>query len=241
MASDTLLLDLGNTSLEAAWADAPGRRVFRGEDSAAWTAALRAAAPTRAAVAVSAPRRRSELEAALEDAGLGAAGRTTWYDSDAVPMARRSRGTGADRLLASWWAYEEAGGGPVLVADCGTAWTLDVVDAEGVFRGGAIGAGLGLQQAALRSAAPHLGRPADAVPEGVPEDTAGALAAGGAGALARALSGTADAWAEVVGPFRACFLTGGDAARLAPLLPDWRRVDAMVLRALARLVASEGE
>ncbi len=238
MASDTLLLDLGNTSLEAAWAAAPDRRVFRREEAGAWADALVAAAPRRVAVAVSAPQRRPALEAALERLGLDD-GATAWYDADAVPIARRSRGTGADRLLASWWAYGEAGDGPVVVADCGTAWTLDVVDAEGVFRGGAIGAGLGLQEAALHAAAPHLGRPAESVPEGVPEDTAGALAAGGAGALARALSATVASWAAVVGPFRARFLTGGDAARLAPLLPDWRRVDAMVLRALARLVAGE--
>jgi len=55
---------------------------------------------------------------------------------------------GVDRVLSAAAAVERHGA-PVIVAGCGTATTLDLVDAAGVFRGGAILCGLALQRDAL--------------------------------------------------------------------------------------------
>jgi type III pantothenate kinase len=65
----------------------------------------------------------------------------------AVRLAHPDR-VGADRLTAAWGA-REAHGSPVIVADLGTATTVDAVDADGAFVGGAILPGLGLGLAAL--------------------------------------------------------------------------------------------
>lgn len=154
-----------------------------------------------------------------------------------LPLRVASRGTGVDRLLGAWWAHQEAGGA-ALVASLGTAFTLDAVDAAGCFRGGAIGAGLGVQEAALASAAPHLPPPGrEATRAGIPDDSASAIACGTAGALAAALEVLASRFAEELHA-AACprFLTGGDAARLARwLAPDWRLEADLVLRGLDRL------
>jgi type III pantothenate kinase len=235
-----LLLDLGNRHAKFARPDlAEVRRVVldpaRVEDSVreavAAARALRAAGPLIAASV--APRWEEPLAAALAAAGAP----PRWLRSEVIPIARRTRGTGLDRLLGAWRAHGRAGGA-ALVASLGTAFTLDAVDAQGVFRGGAIGPGLGVQEAALAAAAPHL-PPSDPAwnGEGFPEDSAAAVACGTRGALAAALDARAAAFAALLGaPGCARFLTGGDAARVAPLLAtDWRLEPDLVLAALAEL------
>lgn len=62
---------------------------------------------------------------------------------------------GADRVanaLAALALY----GAPVVIADCGTATTLTLVDASGALAGGAIAPGLGTCIAAVRTHTPHL-------------------------------------------------------------------------------------
>ena len=53
-----------------------------------------------------------------------------------------------DRLLAAW-AASRLHGPPVIIVDLGTATTVDAVDADGFFLGGAILPGLGLAADAL--------------------------------------------------------------------------------------------
>ena len=55
-----------------------------------------------------------------------------------------STNTGIDRLLTAFAASKIAST-PVIVLDFGTAFTVDVVDTQNHFRGGAIGLGLGSQ------------------------------------------------------------------------------------------------
>ena len=154
-----------------------------------------------------------------------------------VPLRRTTTGTGVDRLLAAWWAWREVDGA-VLVADCGTAFTLDLVDADGVFRGGAIGPGLATAERALAQACPHLDPPAAGEVPALPDNTAAAVAAGTRGALAAAILGLAARMeAELGAAPGARFLTGGDAPRVASALPGWRSEEHLVLRGLARLAA----
>jgi type III pantothenate kinase len=63
--------------------------------------------------------------------------------------------TGPDRIIAAWAAMVLRGA-PVLVVDLGTATTVDAVDRDGVFRGGAIMPGLELSLRALASGTDRL-------------------------------------------------------------------------------------
>lgn len=62
---------------------------------------------------------------------------------------------GIDRIVDAEAAFKEYGGG-LIVIDIGTAATYDVVDRDGVFRGGLIGPGIGITIKALASAASNL-------------------------------------------------------------------------------------
>lgn len=151
-----------------------------------------------------------------------------------VPLQIQSTGTGVDRLLAAWFVYQKTQSA-VVVADCGTAFTLDLVDAKGRFLGGAIGAGLGLQEQALAQACPHLAAP-NQENVGIPTQTAAAVAAGTRRAFAHGIRSLA---AEFLGegPKVERFLTGGDAKRLQALMPGWQVQEHLVLQALAALFA----
>ncbi|MEO1512599.1 MAG: type III pantothenate kinase, partial [Planctomycetota bacterium] len=66
-----------------------------------------------------------------------------------IPLALEDPGTvGVDRLLNTTAAYETAKQACVVV-DVGTAATVDFVDGQGVFQGGAIAPGLAMMLAAL--------------------------------------------------------------------------------------------
>jgi len=152
--------------------------------------------------------------------------------AEQVPIARETSGTGSDRLLAALAASQRSNGA-CLIADLGTAWTLDCVDEQQVFRGGAIGPGLTVQVDALAAACPHLDAPASEDQEAIPKQTATAVRAGTLLALATTLQGLADRWQETIGPAPR-YLSGGDAAQLAPLLgPDWTTTEHLVLHGLA--------
>ena len=72
-------------------------------------------------------------------------------DVTTIPMTARVAEpdrVGADRLLGAWGA-REIHGAPVIVVDLGTATTVDVVDTDGAFVGGAILPGMELALAAL--------------------------------------------------------------------------------------------
>lgn len=74
---------------------------------------------------------------------------------------------GPDRLLAAW-AASRLNGSPVIVVDLGTATTVDAVDADGFFLGGAIMPGLALAADTLAEGTARLPRidlklPADAI------------------------------------------------------------------------------
>ena len=129
------------------------------------------------------------------------------------------RSLGADRVATACGAASLYPATPLLVADAGTALTLDVVEPQGVFAGGNISAGISMRLKALHSftAALPLVEPQGDLPE-FGTDTPMALRSG-------AVRGTA---AEITGAF-ACLrrrypdarliLTGGDAPLLSPLLP----------------------
>jgi hypothetical protein len=86
--------------------------------------------------------------------------------------------TGPDRLLAGW-AAARLHGRPVIIVDLGTATTVDAVDADGFFLGGAILPGLALGAHALAEGTARLPRVELELPsEAIGVDTATALQSG---------------------------------------------------------------
>lgn len=143
---------------------------------------------------------------------------------------------GADR----WAALIGARGlhdGACLVVNAGTATTVDVLDAAGVFQGGLILPGVALMQAALARNTAGLPQARGEFRE-LPRNTDDAIASGclaaTAGAVARMFANMAARSSAL------CLLSGGAAPELAPLLDvPLRRVENLVLEGLAR-VALEG-
>jgi type III pantothenate kinase len=102
-------------------------------------------------------------------------------DPATIPMAvnvRRPERVGADRLLNAY-AASRLHGAPAIVVDLGTATTVDAVDADGAFVGGAIAPGLELGLRALASGTAQLPRAPLAVPSAaIGRDTAEAIQSG---------------------------------------------------------------
>lgn len=137
-----------------------------------------------------------------------------------IPIAHRlSPGaqTGQDRLLNALAAYRVMGQACAVV-DAGTAVTVDFVDGEGVFHGGAIAPGVQMQLDAL-----HAGT--DALPkllwaeqhdsqEPFGPDTAAAMTLGVRGGVVGLVRYLVERYAEAYGAFPSVVATGGDAQRL---------------------------
>ena len=141
---------------------------------------------------------------------------------------------GIDRLLQASEAFRICAGS-VVVAAFGSALTVDLVTADGVFLGGTIAPGLGMGLRALydeTSLLPHVAlQPPDSA---VGTDTTSCIRAGivygAVGAVERLFS-------ELVPDGRATFvLTGGDAELIAPFVKFPHRVEPdLVMRALVSL------
>jgi len=126
---------------------------------------------------------------------------------------------GVDRWLGLIGARRHAGAGmPLLVASCGTALTIDLLDAGGRHLGGVIAPSPQGMAEALRSRASHLPVAADPVASGFACDTAAAIAAGCNGAALGLLQRSlADARARL-GACVPLLLSGGGGAPLAQAL-----------------------
>lgn len=137
---------------------------------------------------------------------------------------------GCDRFAAAIGARALAPGRPVIVANCGTATTIDAITADGLFLGGMILPGLGLMASALaRNTAqlPQIGETV-ALPGGFADNTDDAILSGclaaQAGAIERAFAAH-DA--------SECILSGGAAPFITPTLAlPHRQVDNIVLLGL---------
>jgi type III pantothenate kinase len=141
---------------------------------------------------------------------------------------------GADRWAALIGA-RALHGGACLVVNAGTATTVDVLDGDGVFRGGLILPGLALMREALAAGTANL--PVDAgVYRDLPTNTFDAIASGSlhatAGAIERMFRQVA-ASADAL-----CLLAGGAASAIVPHLAiPVRQVDNLVLEGVARIAA----
>jgi len=152
---------------------------------------------------------------------------------------------GDDRLLAAaaaWDALKQA----VVVVDAGTAITLNFIDGEGTFHGGAIAPGATLQLKALHKHTALLPRVAFAQPdqkEPFGRNTAEAMLLGVYEGIRGMVRQLVERYAEHYGAFPMVVATGGDAETLfsGDDLVD-RIAPDLVLRgiAVAARNASEG-
>ncbi|MBX3354473.1 MAG: type III pantothenate kinase [Phycisphaeraceae bacterium] len=122
---------------------------------------------------------------------------------------------GADRLLnaaAAWDVMRSA----CIVVDAGTAVTVDFIDGEGVFHGGAIAPGASMQLTALHERTAALPRVAFAQPDDVPfgRNTAEAMLQGVYHGLRGMVWRLVERYATGYGAFPPVVATGGDAATL---------------------------
>ncbi len=123
---------------------------------------------------------------------------------------------GQDRLLNALGAYSRAKQASIVI-DAGTAVTVDFVDGQGVFQGGAIAPGLNLM---LRSLHEHTAalpsvkfeRPAEGDVFG--KDTRGAMLLGVQAAVSGMVRVLAERFAEFYGAYPQIIATGGDARAL---------------------------
>lgn len=253
-----LAIDVGNTSVSAAAfrADLPSdpggapewsAHARRGDDEARdvaeWVARVRARA-CDAVVVGSVHGFGEALESALRAAGVAHV--VGVHRGDRLPIATDAgdaRATGVDRLAGALAAFALAKG-PARVVSAGTAVTVDAVDARGVFRGGAIVPGRGLQARSLHD---HTDRLPDVGPGWIDAEAAAAQErlhlpgrstqeAIRAGLEVSCVAGVAALVADLerIAPNAPVFVTGGDAPWLLARLPGRPRHEPfLVARGLA--------
>lgn len=145
---------------------------------------------------------------------------------------------GADRFVAMVAARQQVGTRACIVADCGTAATLDALDAEGRHRGGLILPGLATMLHGLQ-ARTQQPLPADfSSPSPLADHTAQAVGSGCLLGLAAALDGLAVAMARGLGGIGqvALLLTGGDATQLRPWMQQaWQVQPDLLLQGLRHI------
>ncbi len=151
---DLLLVSVGNTSITAA--PAPGgvlegmERIKHGPEAADRLIEIAGKLDAEATVILAGVHDEETKRIGAELSKL-AGPQVRMEDDLAAPIGRQlAEGAtpGVDRLLAAagaWTLAKQA----VIVVDAGTAITVDFVDGEGTFHGGAIAPGVGLMLEAL--------------------------------------------------------------------------------------------
>jgi len=212
--SQLLTVDAGNSTLDCVRHDTGQRTAFdAAADSEGFAAFVREAGADRCvAVSVVEPV-RERVVAVLRELGVSVrfAGREI---ACPLPLAYDTPDTlGADRWVGALAAHADYGCS--VTVDCGTATTINLVEQDGTFRGGAIAPGLSAFVAGMAAVTPALpaadleaesrmppGSTADAVSTGV--------LLGYCGLVERLVAETV----RVAGGSARIVITGGNAARL---------------------------
>ena len=147
---------------------------------------------------------------------------------------------GADRW-AALVAARHYGTGASCIIDCGTAMTVDVLTADGNHAGGIIIPGLEMMRSSLveNTEGIFASKHPDLLPLAV-TSTAGAIQAGVVAAMRGAVEQVLKNCRDELGVTPNCILTGGNAERLLPGLPDTTTVETdWVLKGLAIIAATD--
>jgi type III pantothenate kinase len=244
----TLLVDIGNTRVK--WAVLSGVRQGRMQAAAHENSGLALRALVRGA-----PRDIhrivvvSVVDEALSRVLDAAASRRFGITPEYITSSRRAHGVtngyrdtwrlGADRWVSAVGAHALARGRPAVIANVGTALTIDAVSAAGRHRGGAIVPGPAAMVESLKSGTHGIRRRASGDQAAAPRslfatDTANALAAGALYAAAAFVDRALLEARRTMGGRPLLILTGGAAMALQRHLESpAQRVPDLVLRGLA--------
>jgi type III pantothenate kinase len=158
--------------------------------------------------------------------------------------------TGVDRLLAATAAFEVLKQACIVV-DAGTAVTVDFIDGEGTFHGGAIAPGAALQLAALHENTESLPEIAPATPDDEPfgKSTAQAMLLGVHCSIRGMVRMLVERYADHYGAFPQVIVTGGDAESIFAddelidrIVPDLTLLGMAIAAAHAmRAAANDGD
>lgn len=236
-----LLVDAGNTRIK--WGIVHGGE-WRAEGALAHaeTAALREVPLAHAGVSrvlganVAGTAAASHIEAALH----GIAPPVEWLHSAAHRCGVRNLYERPEQLGVDRWAAligaHALHRGACLVVNAGTATTIDVLDADGTFTGGLILPGDELMRRALAGNTAQLPFAAGCY-QAAPRNTADAIVSG---CLTAQIGAIAQMFARIAEqPAALCLISGGAAARLAPLMTvPFRHIDNLVLKGLAHIAES---
>jgi type III pantothenate kinase len=152
---------------------------------------------------------------------------------DGVRIAyAQPRRLGVDRFLALLAAHAR-GAQPALVVGVGTALTIDLIDADGLHRGGRIAPSPTLMRDALHRRAPHLPASGGDYVE-FAADTLAGLASGCDGAAIALITRSRALADDLLGTPPRVLLHGGGGAALLPHLDGVIAAPALVLEGLAR-------
>lgn len=143
---------------------------------------------------------------------------------------------GCDRFAAAIGAHALAPGKAIVVANCGTATTIDAITGDGTFLGGMILPGLGLMASSLAKNTAQLPqiKPGNKLPEGFADNTDDAILTG-------CLAAQAGAIERAYALHRAgeCIISGGAAPYVAPAVPvPHRHVENIVMIGLQAVLRS---
>ena len=246
-----LAIDIGNTRLKWALYAAPhpgarllhhGAAFVEAIDELAerdWQQLPEPASMLGCAVAGEAVRRRVEEQLELWDLvphwvvpATREAGLVNGYEHPSRLGADRWAALAGARSRALADAPQGGGPRPALVVMVGTAVTVDALDADGRFLGGLILPGFGLMLRALEMGTAGLRVPTGEVVD-FPSNTSDALMSGGANAIAGAIERQARRLQARTGTAPLLLMTGGAAAKLAPItdLP-FETVDTLIFEGL---------
>ena len=217
---DILLCNIGNTHTSCCvWNGSVMKRLFSVETGVFDHSMLPDGMPVAAACVV--PAVRSRLESIRDIFWVSSTNCSGKLDFSKVNAST----LGADRV-ANAVALTACVPLPALVVDCGTAITIEIVDSDRCFRGGAIAPGRMLMRKALFSGTAQLPEIplSKAVPDVAGVDTVSSMCFGidrGAVGMVRQLIAGCCAQYGI----RRCIATGGDAEFFLNAVPELEKAD----------------
>lgn len=243
----TLLVDLGNSRVKCALAHGGGLFFQAPLDlsdpdwaraaETQWQALLAQGRSKQALVSCVTTRQRLEMAlAVLEDLGVAAEIVGPPRSDDLLRLAyRHPEQLGVDRWL-SMRAARARLRSPIVLACAGSALTIDAIDGEGQHLGGVIAPSPPRALEALLARAAHLDTSGDRITE-FADNTADAVWSGAWLSAAGLIERVCRSVQTRLETTPALWLSGGDAERIAPLLPATTRIEHdLVLRGLADLL-----
>ncbi len=215
----TITIDCGNTRVKAAvfvGNDLSATTMFAYDEIAVLDRFLSSYMPEAGIVSTVVHHDGYEAVSSLLKARVPRLHRLTHDTSLPITVCYEHNRVGLDRVAAAVGAHALCRGVRLLVADAGTALTLDVVDLDGAFLGGYICAGVNLALSSLHehtSQLPAVSADSPVATDDLPHNTEQAMRQGAVlGAVAQIDACAVRHRCDLIA------LTGGDAKLLAPLV-----------------------